>query len=176
MPDLVRWLRRGGWGRVRRRVLAAVAVTLLLFGATIALVAWAHALDAGARDGRDTAYALAFGAWALLGAADLLLWTGVAATVARRLEPRAVTLRLEARLATAVALAMGAMTAAVATWWVSVGRVAPGALTGASARPHATALVPQLLLATALILAATTVGALGARRAALGVPALDPDA
>ena len=174
IPSVAAFLRAGRWPQVRGRLLTALGATLVLIVATIALVAWAHGLDARARNGHDTAYGAAFAGWALLGAACLLIWTGVASDLARRLDLPAQTLRVQSRLATSVAVAMGAMSCAVAIWWASVGHAAPAALTGTPGDAHASALVAQLVLAGALMLAATALGALGARRAAQAVPALAP--
>jgi hypothetical protein len=174
VPSVGRFLSQGGWAAVRTRVLANVVASAVLLVATVALVTWAHTLDARARDGHDTAYATAFAVWALLGASCLLLWTGAAANVARRLDLRAATLRVQSRLATTVAIAMGAMAGAVATWWASVGHAAPGALTGSPGDAHASAIVGQLVLAGALMAVATALGAFGARRASRALDGLRP--
>jgi hypothetical protein len=172
IPSVAAFLRAGRWPQVRGRLLTALGATVVLIVATTALVAWAHGLDARARNGHDTAYGVAFAGWALLGAACLLTWTGAAADLARRLDLRAETLRAQSRLATSVAVAMGAMSCAMAIWWASVGHAAPAALTGTPGDVRASALVAQLVLAGALMLAATAMGALGARRAAHALPAL----
>jgi hypothetical protein len=172
IPSLLVFLRDGGWPQIRRRVLAAGLMTLIVLVATVALVVWAHSLTASARDGHDTSYALAFACWALLAAGGLLAWTAAVATTARCLSLRAATLRTQARIAMAVSVAMGVMTAATVTWWIAVADVAPVALTGAATSRSASALVPQLILAAVLMALATGLGAAGARQAAAALPEL----
>jgi hypothetical protein len=161
---LLRFLRDGGWPQIRRTVIVAGLMTALLVAATIGLVVWAHGLTARDRQGHDTAYAIAFLAWAALCAGTLVSWTAAATRTAACLSLRDVTLRFQTWLAVSVSVAMAVMAAATAVWWISVANVAPAALTGSSAG-HASALVPQLVVAMALMVVATAVGAAGARRA-----------
>lgn len=156
LPALRAFLRDGGWPAIRRRVLTATALTGLAIAATAGLVAWAHGLTGAQRDGHDATYAVAFVAWALLLAATLTAWTAAAVSTAHRLALPAATLRVETRLACAVATAMPAATAATAVWWTAVADAAP--------RFGATAQLSGALAAMAL---ATLLGAAGARRAVL---------
>ncbi|MGI8714165.1 MAG: hypothetical protein ACR2NR_13510 [Solirubrobacteraceae bacterium] len=175
LPSLIAHLRAAGWRVIRGRVLAAGLMTALLLAVTLALAAWAHGLTARDRNGHDTAYAIAWIGWALLGAGTLLAWTAVAAAVARGLRLRVPTIRVQAWLATGVAVLMAVMAGATLVWWVVVAGVAPAALTGGPAGGHASALVPQLIVGAALMLVATVVGATGAQRAVRALPALgDP--
>jgi hypothetical protein len=143
---------------MRRVVLPAAALTAVALAATVALVVWAHGLTPAQRDGHDAGYAAAFLAWAVLCAACLLAWTGAAVSIARRVELRAPVLRLEARLAVGVTVAMGVMTAATVVWWAALG-------------DHGGALV-----AAAVMLVATGLGAAGSRRAVQALPAIGPAA
>jgi hypothetical protein len=172
IPSLLVFVREGGWPQIRRRLLSAGLMTSIVLVATVALVVWAHSLTPSARDGHDTAYALAFVAWAVLVAGGLLAWTAAAAATARCVSLRAATLRTQARIAMAVSVAMGVMTAATVAWWIAVADVAPAALTGGPTSRSASALVPQLILAAVLMLLATALGAAGARRAAAALPEL----
>ena len=171
LPALGHFLGAGGWTRLGRPVTRAAAITAVFVAATVGLVAWAHGLSTRDRQGHDAAYALVATVWALLGAGTLGAWTLAATRTAARLTLPASLLRLEARLATAVAAALGVMAAATAVWWVSVATVAPDALTG-SVGTHSSAFVPQLVVAMVLMLAAVGLGGAGARRALRGLPLL----
>lgn len=171
LPALRRCVRGGGWAQIRRPVTRAMALTAVFAGATVGLVAWAHGLSPRDRQGHDAAYALVATAWALLGAGTLGSWTLAATRTAARLALPDSLLRLEARLASTVAAALGVMAAATAVWWVSVADVAPTALTG-SLGTHSSAFVPQLVVAMMLMLAAVALGVAGARRALRGLPLL----
>jgi hypothetical protein len=67
---------------------------------------------------------------------------------------------------------MGVIAAATAVWWAVVATASPAALTGGPDVGHASALVPQLVLAMAIMVAATGLGAAGALRAVRALPAL----
>jgi hypothetical protein len=174
LPALVGFLRAGGWPRIRRPVTVAGTVTVIFLAATAGLVVWAHGLTPSQRQGHDGAYAIAAVAWALLGTATLGSWCSAATRASACLDLSTATLRMQARLATAVATALGVMTAATAIWWTSVAAVSPTALTGAPSG-HTSALVPQLALAMVLMLVAIGIGGAGARRAARGVSGLSAD-
>jgi hypothetical protein len=165
---LLRFLRDGGWPQIRRAVIVAGLMTALLVAATVVLVAWAHGLTPRDRQGHDTGYAIAFLAWAALGAGTLVCWTAAATRTAARLSLGDVTLRFQTWLAVSVSVAMAVMAAATVVWWIAVADVAPAALTGSSAG-HASALVPQLVVAMALMVVATALGVTGARRAGRAV-------
>jgi hypothetical protein len=170
-PGLLGLMRDGGWPGIQRRIRAAGVATLVLVAATVGLKLWAGALSAHQRAGADTVYAVAFTGWALLGLRALLAWTGAAVRTERQLQLRDRPLRAQVRLATLVATAMTAMTAATAVWWVAVAQRAPAALTG-SRGAHVSPAVPQLVLAITLMLIATGLAGIGARRATRYLPAL----
>jgi hypothetical protein len=159
VPSLVSFLRAGGWPAIRGRIRAAVAATVLALAATAALVIWLHAAGDPAR---GAAYA-AGAVWAVMLAACLGLWTAGAVATARRLRLAPATLELEARLATGVTVAMGAMTAATAAWWAALASRAPGFLGTAP---------PALIAAVAAMTLATLAGAAGSRGALRALPAL----
>jgi hypothetical protein len=153
LPRLLEFLRGGGWPRIRRPVTAALALATVLVPATIGLVLWAHRLTEAQRNGHDGVYAGVAAAWAVLVLATLLAWTRAATATAAHLDLAPAVLRLEARLAGAVAVAMAVMTAATAVWWGSL--AAAGAVSS---------LAPQLVVAGVLMLLATVVAAGAALR------------
>jgi hypothetical protein len=165
LPSATRFLRDGGWPRVRSRALIAATLTVVAATATVVLVVWAHRLNVLDRNGHDRLYTGAFLCWAALVAAALLAWTAVATGIARGMPCGRVALRAQARLAPIVAILMAAMTAATVGWWAIVGHDSPAALTGGPVAAHGSAFVPQLVVATALMLIATTIAVIGAARA-----------
>jgi hypothetical protein len=172
LPAAMRFLREGGWSRIRSRTLIAAALTAAAVAGTIALVAWAHRLTVLERNGHDHLYAGAFLCWAALVAAMVLAWTAVATTMTRGLRCGRAVLRAQALLAPAVTILMVVMTVATAAWWAIVGHVSPAALTGGSVAAQAPAIVPQLVVAGGLMLIATAIGAVGAARAGAALPEL----
>ncbi len=165
LPSLGAFLPSGGWREIRPWVLIATALTIGIVAATAALAGWAHGLAPRARNGHDALYGAAFVAWAGLAASTLLAWTKAATTTAEKLSLSPTTLHLHARLTRVVAAAMALMTAATVTWWAAVAIESPGALTGPPVAPHASPVVPALVMATMLMTVATALGAAGARRA-----------
>ncbi|HLI61272.1 MAG TPA: hypothetical protein VKV21_16560 [Solirubrobacteraceae bacterium] len=165
LPAAWRLLREQGWRRIRVRALLALALTAGVIAGTVALAAWAHTLSPAGRDGHDGWYAAAFVAWGGLAAACLFAWASVAARLAADVRCARPVLRVHARLAPAVAVAMAAMTVATLTWWAVVAARAPGALTGGSTLAHPSPLVPALVLAGSLMVLACGVAAVGALRA-----------
>jgi hypothetical protein len=171
LPALARVVRESGWSPIRGPGIRAAVLSAVLLLATAGLVAWAHGLAPRDRQGHDALYAAGFVAWGLLCAATLAAWTSAAIRTAARLTLATSILRLEARLAAAVAVAMAVMATATAVWWAAVGSLSPGALTG-SAGGRASAIVPQLIVAMALMLAAVALAGLGARQAVRALPDL----
>jgi hypothetical protein len=171
LPALGRFLDAGGWAQLRRPVIRAAVISGVFVAATIGLVVWAHGLTPRDRQGRDTVYALAATAWALLGAGALLAWCSAATRTAARLSLSPAILRIEARLGLGLATALAVMAAATAAWWVLVATVAPPALTGTSGG-HISAFVPQLVVAMVLMVAAVGLGGTGARQATRALPGL----
>lgn len=171
LPTLAAFVRGGGWPAIRRRVLVTALLTGAAITATVALVVWAHGLTARQRAGHDTAYEVAFVAWALLVIIGLAAWTAAAVTTARRLRLSAVTLALQARLSCAVTVAMGVMTAATLVWWAALAHAAPWSLAGRPPGEVASPVVLQLVVC-AVMACATLLGAAGAQRAIRALPAL----
>jgi hypothetical protein len=165
LPAAARFLRDGGWPRVRMRALAAVALTAAVIPALVAIGAWAHGLTDAQRNGHDAVYGAAVLCWGALAAACLLAWTAVATRIASELRCRRGVLCAQAVIAPVVAIAMAAMTAATLVWWAIVARRSPAALTGGSLAAHPSPLVPQLALAAVLMVVATCIAGIGAARA-----------
>ena len=172
LPTMLGWLRDGGWRQIRGPIVTAAWLSAAVVAATSGLVASAHGLNAHARNGHDDAYGIAFAAWAALCAATLLAWTSAAARTARHLALTPRTLRWQARLACAVAVGMAMMAAATLVWWMVVADAAPDALAGGSDGGHPSAIAAPLVVAIVFMLSATTLGAIGARRAAGAIGAL----
>jgi hypothetical protein len=164
-PSLISLLRSGGWPQIRRWILTSAALTTVLVVATAGLAAWAHGLTPQARNGHDALYGTAFLTWAALATATLLAWTKAATATGGQLNLSPRTLLVHARLTGPIAALMAMMTAATISWWVAVAIVAPGALTGPPSTPHASPVVPTLVLAAAIMTLATMLAAAGARRA-----------
>ena len=165
LPRLAVFIRQGGWKEVRRPIIRAAVVSLVTAAATFGLARWAHSLTPGARNGRDAAYSAAFVGWIILLAACLFGWAAAAAATARRLSLPARLLRLEVRLGVAVSAAMVVMTIATAVWWGSLARAAPWFFEGRPIGSSASALVSDIVIPVFVMLLATTLGLIGARRA-----------
>jgi hypothetical protein len=168
LPRLTAFLRAGGWSALRRPARVALALTIGLALATLALATWAHSLNTSQRNGADVAYEITFLLWAGLGALTLIAWTVLAVRCARRAGLDGSLLRIEAGLAVAVALAALAATAATALWWGALAAEAPSVLHGRAAGGGSA--VPFPLLLDAVVMAAgSLLGLAGARRCARGL-------
>lgn len=117
LPAVVRFFRAGGWAQVRRFVARAAIAGGLVVALVIPLSLWAHRLSEFQRNGGNTAYSWAIGAWALLVVATLVLATVAAIETVRRLTLPVRILRFEGALAVVVAASMAAITAGTAWWW-----------------------------------------------------------
>jgi hypothetical protein len=156
LPTVLSFLRSGDWGRVSRPVLLAGALTVAAVLAAVPIVVWAHGLTAAQRNGRDVAYGVGAGLWALLLVACLTAWTAAAVAVARRLDLSPALLRLETFLATAVTVSMAAMTAATVVWLAALDQAAASYLVAAAVMLVATAVATAGSLAAVRGLAART--------------------
>ncbi len=165
LPGLMALIRRGGWTEIRRPIIRAVSVSLLAVVATFGLVAWAHSLTPAARNGHDAIYSGAFLAWVMLFAACLFAWAVAAAATARRLSLPAGLLRLEVWLGVSVSVSMSVMAIATAVWWAALANAAPWFFEGRPVGSTASALTPNMIVPTMLMLCATLLGLTGATRA-----------
>ena len=174
LPRLAALIRGGGWAEIRRPILRAAVLSLATVGATFGLGAWAHSLSSAARNGGNAAYVGVFLAWVALFAACLFAWAAAAAATARRLTPPAGMLRFEVWLGAAVSAAMAVMTIATAVWWASLASAAPWFFQGRPAGSSASALVPSIVVPSLLMLFATSLGLVGARRAMSALAKVSP--
>ncbi len=161
---LVGFVRAGGWSTLRRPVLQAGAPSILVVVALARLAPWAHSLSNAARNGGDPAYGAAFVAWALLVAGALALWARAGAVAFRGLRPTGRTLGAIGALATIVAVAILAVTAAVALWWAQIALHAPWFLHGTPAGSAGSPWDPTLAGAACVMLLALGVAQHGVSR------------
>jgi hypothetical protein len=161
LPAMVRFLREGGWPLVRRRILVAVASTVVAVGFVVGLALWARGVTEAGRNGGDHAYVglAALTLAAIL--ACLAAWTAAAVACARRLHLSLVALVVEAVLAVGVTLSMATMTVATLTWWVVFARAAQ--------EPFFEGSLPQLVVGSGLMVVATVTGTFGSVRAVRGL-------
>lgn len=122
---LLRYLRSGGWNRLRRPVLFALLCTGLTAATLIGVVVWAHRLTDTQRNGGNPLYGAAFLLLAACAVCSIAAWTGAAVIAAKQLILGWITLRLETFLAAAVTLTMVTMTGATAIWWAAVATASP---------------------------------------------------
>jgi hypothetical protein len=164
LPSFVVFLRSGGWTVARRRVLHALALTVLVLGAIVPLTLWSRHLSTVQRNGGDATYSFAFVAWAIAIALTLVSWDRVFVQCVTRMALSPRVLRTEALLATAVSLLMVVITAGAAFWWADVASNAPWFLQGASYGSSSSPLSPNLIITLALMMVAACAGALGVSR------------
>ena len=164
LPSLRSFLRNDGWRLVRRRVTAASILVLATVATLIGLRGWAHELSVGQRNGGDTYYSLLFVVLALVVIAAIIEWTVVAVAAIRQMNLSRRVLRVEARLAYAVTLAMVVITVAVALWWAVVGLAAPWFFYGDKVGGSASALPPNLVVIMVLMLTSSLSGLFGSAR------------
>jgi hypothetical protein len=168
LPTWVASLRHDGVGPLARPVITALVLTTVGLAAGEVLVQWGHRLSDVQRNGGNTAYSVTALFLAALTAAVLGQWTRVAVIVARRLRLSTRTLLIEARLAQALAAAMGLIVLAAGVWWAVMAAAAPSFLVGGSPAHHGPPLPPDLAASAAFMLGGALLGALGARRAIAG--------
>ena len=168
LPAVLALLRAGGWSAVRRSFLRAAVLSLFALALTIALARWAQSLSPSKRNGADDLYSAGFVLWFAVAVSCLFAWAVAAAAVARRLELSRVVLRVEAGLAVGVAAAMVVMTVATLVWWASLADAAPWFFSGRPIGSGGNGIDPNLIVASALAVAAAALGLLGAARSVRG--------
>lgn len=178
VPSLIAFLRGGGWPQIRRGVIAAALLTALTAVATVALSIWAHQLTVVQRNGSDLLYGVAFFGWALLFVASVFAWTAACVATAGRLKFSGHLLRIEARIAAAVAAAMVLITAAMLIWALGMANDAPWFLAGralGAARsqpggPNPALLAPEILGLGLVMALCSALGIAGSVRALRALP------
>ena len=166
VPAFWRFIRGGGWAAISGHVARATVATVAVLATTVGLVAWAHSLSFGQRNGGDGPFELAFLAWALLVATTLGLWTVAGVAVGRRLVLTPGILTAQAALAGVVTAAMTTMTIAVAIWWTAMATRAPWFLHGTATGSSGSAFEPRLAATMAIMLGAVIAASYGTIRAA----------
>jgi hypothetical protein len=167
---LASFLRTGGWYQIRRPIYRASAITGLTMIGLLTLSTWAHHLTVAQRNGHSLAYGAAVLGWAVLFAGCLFGWALAAATTIRQLNPKQRLLKLEACIVAAVTVAMAVMTVTSAVWWVSVAHSAPWFFAGTAPDSPGTIAPLNLVIPIALMLTATLLASLGARRSIRNAP------
>ncbi len=151
VPSFFRFIRSGGWVRVRTHVLRSLFALALTTTGLLALASWAHHLTAHQRNGGDPWYSGIVLTFALIAVATVALWTLSVFDVVRRLELTSRVLRIESTFAQGVAAMVIAISVAAGVWWHQVGEHAPwflqGSPHGASASPIT---LPLILVGSAM--------------------------
>jgi hypothetical protein len=110
LPALVRFLRAGGWPKIRRRVACAAGATVAASGGLAGLVMLSRSMTS-AQLSRSLAYALVLIVTTVALVAAIGWWAAATAVMARQLNlaprVRAVELMLAAAITTAVSVAVG---------------------------------------------------------------------
>jgi uncharacterized membrane protein YidH (DUF202 family) len=128
VPNLLAFMRRGGWRESRIRVRRALLVSLVALTSGSGLVLWAHRLSDFQRNGHDSRYGLAFVTVGLLLVAALAAWIVAVVATARQMNIPVAVLKLEVGIAAGVSVAMLAATVGAVTWWTLLATRAPWAL------------------------------------------------
>ena len=146
---LVAFLSAGGWQQIHRPVLRALGSTGLTVVVLVGVAAWAHHLTNGQRNGGDLLYGAAFLALVLCCVVSVGLWTRAAVVTAGKLALTGEALWRETCLAAVTTVSMAVTTGSATIWWLSV-----------YGEP------PRMVAMTLVMLAATTLAAIGSFRSA----------
>ncbi len=174
-PSFARLVRNGGWERVRRPVVRAVAAVTLALVLLIAMAGWAHHLGAIDRNGGLPAYSALFVATGLVIVGAIGVATAAAVAVGRHTALAGTTLRMLGVLALALTAVMILLIAGMATWWGAEASGAPHVLLdgiGNGVPYLSSTLPPTLLGAGLLMLVGLALGVVGSLRVARGVRGL----
>lgn len=166
LPAAIGVLIRERWRTARLPLRWAVRLTAAALASLALIAIWAHGLSASQRNGSDTAYEIGFSAMAIIYIACLAAWTTAALSIASRIELGPRLGRVQASLATFVALAMLAIAAAIGVWWATLASTVPWvlhglALHGLALHGPASPVTPPLLLGGGLVALGAIVGACG---------------
>ncbi len=170
IPAFARSLRAGAWPAIRRRVLWAVAIcgwTVIVLGIT---AWWAHRLTDAQRNGSDLGFALVGLLLAVSITASIASITVAGMAAVRHTEIPVSVLKLEGRLAQAVAAAMALMAVAAGVWWTVMAVSAPWFFsTTGTVGSHGSPLNLATGMTGVFMLVAVVLGILGAARVAQGL-------
>lgn len=166
LPCLRHALSAGLWPSVRRPVVRAARLSLLVVVATVALALSARHLTAQQRNGSSVVYVVAFAGWVVLIIASIGAWTAAALAVERRLDVTPGLQRAMQVGAGALATCTVAITGAMLAWWIAVARIAPGALSGQQLDATAPPWSWPFVASAAVAVAAAALAVLGAARLA----------
>ncbi len=142
----------------------ALVCTVVVGGATVPLLLWAHHLTSQQRNGGLHWYGALFLLWAALIVVTLALWTRAAIASARRVEFSPTVLTVEATLAAALTLAMVVMLGATAVWWAAMAKGAPGFLSASPGGAPRSSWDLLLVATVGLMLVAVAAAAFGVVR------------
>jgi hypothetical protein len=120
---LFAFLHAGGWPKIHRPVLRALAATGLIAVVLVGVVGWANQLTNGQRNGGDLLYSGAFLVLGFCSVAAVGLWAQAAVLTAGKLALSRPLLRRETMLAATTTVTMAVMTASETIWSASAGGV-----------------------------------------------------
>jgi hypothetical protein len=166
-PSFARLIREGGWKRVGRPVVRAVAAITLALALLVAIAGWAHHLSAMDRNGGLPVYSAAFVAVGLVLVVAVGVATAAAVAVARRTALATRTLRVLGVLSVALTAVMVVLLAGMATWWGAEASGAPRVMLDGIGNgvPYVSRTLPPTLLGAGLLmLLGLALGVIGSLR------------
>jgi hypothetical protein len=116
LPALVRFLRAGGWPKIRRRIAWAAGATAVAGGALASLILMSGARSPAQLDA-SSAYLAGWLATGVAAAAAILLWTIAATATARRLALRPRVRAVQLVLGAVAVIMVTVVLAALTCWW-----------------------------------------------------------
>jgi hypothetical protein len=175
LPAFARSMREGGWAPIRRPVLRAAVVTSATVLSTVGIVAWAHHLGPGHRNGARLAYVGAGAVWALMVIASVATCSAAAVAATRRLRLPVGVLRLLGTMAVVATGAMVVIIAGVLVWWGAVATSAPWFFGSGVVGSGSSPVPPPMVVAGALMVLALVAALLGAGRVTRSLPRMPSD-
>ena len=161
-PAFLLHIRGGGWESVRRPILRAIAVGVLVLAMTAGVVVWANQSGQNGRNGASLPFSIFVGVWGITMAASLTASTAAAVSVARRLDIHQRILRMLGRMAIALTIVMAVVIAGTLIWWESLATYAPSFL-GSGPLSVSNVVPPPMVAAGLMMLAGLVLGLTGAR-------------
>jgi hypothetical protein len=163
-PAVSRFIRSGGWLRVRGHVLRSAIASAFTVLSLAPLSWWAHHLNELQRNGGDGLYSCAITAWALLVAFTLASWTTAAIAMVKRVGLSNTVLKFEGVLAIVVTACMAAVTFATAWWWNELATHASWFFQGSPAGSRSSAISPNMVVTVSIMVFAALCASLGVAR------------